>query len=127
MATGTRKYAFSEDKSAIIVEASVPVELKDALTRSYVAKSGKREGETRNLVILTDAGWSEQTGLHWHGYPVTAKVSFTVDLDGARIKAGSVSAEEFLKRRADARAATEAAKAAPATKVNGTPTVGARP
>lgn len=116
MATGARKYTLAADGKTLLVEASIPLTKAEAGMREYEAKTGKRKGDIRHISVLNDAGWSEDTGLRWNGYPIRAKVSFTVDLDGARVtRVGGMSVEEYEARKA---AATPAASISTA-KTNG--------
>jgi hypothetical protein len=116
---GARKYAFSADGKSILVEASVPTTKADAGMKSYAQKDPKTKaltGVTKHISVLTDSGWSEDTGLRWNGYPVRARFSLSVDLDGARTrKPDEMSVEEYERKRATA----------PATPATSKPTNGA--
>jgi hypothetical protein len=81
MATGRRNYTVDATNTNVTITATLPA-LKDAMGREYTDKKGQK----RRIVILNDAGWSEDTGLSWDGYPVRARVSLTISLDGPRTK-----------------------------------------
>lgn len=96
MARGIRHYAMSQDSKSIIVTIPLPSNAEATVVKT----KGSERTPSHDVVILSDAGWIEPTGLVWNGYPIRARLSLSCDLTDARkVKGTERSFEAVMRER----------------------------